>query len=156
MEEETTSVSTRHRRRRGEYLYQQPSDSGRTWVGASTESKGKEMKRYFVLGAPRELFKCEPQTFGPKWAVGSIFWMLHSTEIPLPPRTNTGFEMHVCSLFPSAQLSPWEPTQWFRDQTVLISPRTKVYWDFQLSLFKNILYLLLFFIFGSNTEICVL
>ena len=58
----------------------------------------------------------------------------------------------LCSSSKSSALpsSAW----WSRDQTVLTSPRTKVYWGLKLSLSKNILYLWPFIFSQTQESLC--
>lgn len=108
------------------------------WVGLAQSPKPRVEEGCFALDDPRELFQCEHQTLGCEWPPGYIFWMLRCTRIPELLEPTLAWK-RLCSSSKSSALpsSAW----WSRDQTVLTSPRTKVYWGLKLSLSKNILYL---------------
>lgn len=104
------------------------------WVGLAQSPKPRVEEGCFALDDPRELFQCEHQTLGCEWPPGYIFWMLRCTRIPELLEPTLAWK-RLCSSSKSSALpsSAW----WSRDQTVLTSPRTKVYWGLKLSLSKT-------------------
>lgn len=139
----------KHSPLRAESPYQQPSD--RLKLGRiSTESKAQSWRGFALCWMTRENFSSASirlLDMSERLATFSVCCTAPGhPELPEP----TLALKRMCSFFQELR-SPWELTQWFRDQTVLTSPRTKVYWSLNLSLLKNIVYLLPF-IFGQTQE----
>lgn len=112
--------------------YQQSSD--RLKLGRiSAESKAQIWRGLLSTRWPERTFPVLESTLDTTELLATCSG--HCTAPGYPELLEPALALKLLRWFFQELSSPWEFTQWFRDQAVLTSPRTKVCWDLKLSLF---------------------